>query len=198
VLHGFQLVCTPHLPSTFFRCRQSISLTREKALCERKSVCGNLSIFRHFGSKPIQSFNNENPSNFLGGWRVRTTCFGSTRRSRTRARRKKDEDEDLVRDRRRPCVRQIHPQLCVRCVYETYSNALSAKKTYKSDLAMSSKSNSKRLLISFHINRNRDFDKKNSSNVLWKCSTTFSCHECICMYELDKTYDLYIHKYINA
>jgi len=38
----------------------NLSLTREKELCEWKSVCGNLSIFS------IQSF-NENPSNFLGG-----------------------------------------------------------------------------------------------------------------------------------
>jgi hypothetical protein len=74
-----------HVVSSWFvprTCRQlssgadNLSLTREKELCEWKSVCGNLSIFRHFGSKPIHSF-NENPSNFLGGWRVRTTCFGS-------------------------------------------------------------------------------------------------------------------------
>jgi hypothetical protein len=64
-----------HVVSSWFvprTCRQlssgadNLSLTREKELCEWKSVCGNLSIFRHFGSKPIHSF-NENPSNFLGG-----------------------------------------------------------------------------------------------------------------------------------
>jgi len=78
---SFRVGATLHVPSTLFRCRQSITHSRKRSSLWVEK-CGNLSIFRHFRSKNFLEKNlayviifNENQSNFLGGRHVRTKCL---------------------------------------------------------------------------------------------------------------------------